>query len=119
MRVFDICSFIDRQKEMIETRGDAWLRAVDATCFSQAPPRKTPVNHHHHRPNSRHCLPVASCVGFSMSKDRRFSDAYVDFFDNPAWDEVRRRTQVKPSKCGARVGRGRHVALFRARIRLL
>lgn len=42
-----------------------------------------------------YCLPVVSCVGFSMPKDGRFSDSYVDFFDNPSWDEVRRRAQVK------------------------
>ena len=42
-----------------------------------------------------YCLPLVSCVGFSVSKDGHFSDAYIDFFDNPAWDEVRRRAQTK------------------------
>ncbi len=42
-----------------------------------------------------YCLPLVSCIGFSMAKDGRFSDAYIDFFDNPAWDEVRRRAQAK------------------------
>lgn len=42
-----------------------------------------------------YCLPVVSCVGFSMRRDGRFADPYVDFFDNPAWDEVRRRAQDK------------------------
>jgi fructose 1,6-bisphosphate aldolase/phosphatase len=42
-----------------------------------------------------YCLPVVSCVGFSMDREGRFSDCAVDFFDNPAWDEVRRRAQAK------------------------
>jgi fructose 1,6-bisphosphate aldolase/phosphatase len=50
-------------------------------------------------PSTRPSLACTACrsfrVGFSMSKDGRFSDAYVDFFDNPSWDEVRRRAQAK------------------------
>jgi len=42
-----------------------------------------------------YCLPLVSCLGFSMDRDGRFSDEYVDFFANPAWDEVRRRAQEK------------------------
>jgi fructose 1,6-bisphosphate aldolase/phosphatase len=42
-----------------------------------------------------YCLPLVSCLGFSMDRDGRFSDEYVDFFANPAWDEVRRRAQAK------------------------
>ncbi len=42
-----------------------------------------------------YCLPIVSCAGFSLARNGRFSDAYTDFFDNPAWDEVRRRAQVK------------------------
>jgi fructose 1,6-bisphosphate aldolase/phosphatase len=42
-----------------------------------------------------YCLPIVSCLGFSLRADGRFSDAYVDFFANPAWDEVRRRAQAK------------------------
>ena len=30
-----------------------------------------------------------------MDRDGRFGDAHTDFFDNPAWDEVRRRAQEK------------------------
>jgi Fructose-1,6-bisphosphatase len=41
-------------------------------------------------------LPAGSFLRrLSMSKDRRFSDTYVDFFDNPSGDEVRRRAQAK------------------------
>jgi len=35
------------------------------------------------------------CAGFSIDKEGRFSESYTDFFDNPAWDEVRRRAQRK------------------------
>jgi fructose 1,6-bisphosphate aldolase/phosphatase len=42
-----------------------------------------------------YCLPIVSCIGFSVDKDGRFSEAHTDFFDNPAWDEVRRRAQSK------------------------
>jgi len=42
-----------------------------------------------------YCLPIVSCLGFSLTRDGHFSDAVTDFFDNVAWDEVRRRAQVK------------------------
>ena len=42
-----------------------------------------------------YCLPLASCVGFSLSAEGRFSDSHIDFFDNPAWDTVRQKAQEK------------------------
>jgi fructose 1,6-bisphosphate aldolase/phosphatase len=42
-----------------------------------------------------YCLPIVSCVGFSIDRDGRFSDSYTDFFDNPAWDWVRLKAQEK------------------------
>lgn len=42
-----------------------------------------------------YCLPLVSCIGFSLSKEGRFSDSFVDFFDNPTWDVVRNRAQEK------------------------
>ena len=42
-----------------------------------------------------YCLPLVSCLGFSVDPEGRFSDEHVDFFANPAWDEVRRRAQAK------------------------
>ncbi|MBH61600.1 MAG: fructose 1,6-bisphosphatase [Alphaproteobacteria bacterium] len=42
-----------------------------------------------------YCLPIVSCLGFSLTKDGHFSDAVTDFFDNVAWDETRRRAQDK------------------------
>jgi fructose 1,6-bisphosphate aldolase/phosphatase len=42
-----------------------------------------------------YCLPLVSCMGFSLDEAGNFSDSTVDFFDNPAWDEVRVRAQQK------------------------
>ncbi len=42
-----------------------------------------------------YCLPLVSCLGFSLAKDGHFSESHVDFFDNPAWDEVRLQAQRK------------------------
>ena len=42
-----------------------------------------------------YCLPIVSCIGFSLSGQGQFSESFVDFFDNQAWDEVRRRAQEK------------------------
>jgi fructose 1,6-bisphosphate aldolase/phosphatase len=51
-------------------------------------PLNTPVT-------GMYCLPLVACIGFSMDRAGRFSDSYVDFFDNPAWHEVRQRGQQK------------------------
>lgn len=51
-------------------------------------PLNTPVT-------GMYCLPIVSCIGFSVNKQGKFSDSYIDFFANPAWDEVRRRAQEK------------------------
>ena len=43
-----------------------------------------------------YCLPIVSCIGFSLTKKGTFTQyGYVDFFDNPAWDLVRLRAQEK------------------------
>lgn len=42
-----------------------------------------------------YCLPIISCIGFSLSPEGRFSNFYTDFFDNPAWDYVRTKAQEK------------------------
>ena len=42
-----------------------------------------------------YCLPLVSCTGFSLDSSGRFSDSYIDFFDNPAWDNVRSKAQDK------------------------
>lgn len=42
-----------------------------------------------------YCLPIVACAGFSVNKEGKFADSYVDFFDNPAWDFVRLKAQEK------------------------
>ncbi len=42
-----------------------------------------------------YCLPIVSCLGFSMNVEGLFSDHHIDFFDNPAWDWVRLKAQEK------------------------
>ncbi len=42
-----------------------------------------------------YCLPLVTATGYSIAKDGTFSDQYVDFFDNPVWDEVRAKAQRK------------------------
>ena len=51
-------------------------------------PLNTPVT-------GMYCLPLVSCVGFSLDAAGHFSDGYIDFFDNPAWDVVRLKAQEK------------------------
>jgi fructose 1,6-bisphosphate aldolase/phosphatase len=40
-------------------------------------------------------IPLVFCIGFSLDKSGYLSDTYVDFFDNPARDEVRLQAQRK------------------------
>ena len=42
-----------------------------------------------------YCLPIISCVGFSVNSQGQFSAYHTDFFDNPAWDYVRLQAQKK------------------------
>ncbi len=42
-----------------------------------------------------YCLPLVSCVGFSIAMDGTFSDSSIDFFDNQSWDHVRLLAQQK------------------------
>lgn len=42
-----------------------------------------------------YCLPLVSCLGFSLTAKGEFSDSFIDFFDNPAWDHVRHLAQRK------------------------
>ncbi|MAE64655.1 MAG: fructose 1,6-bisphosphatase [Phycisphaeraceae bacterium] len=42
-----------------------------------------------------YCIPVISCIGFSVDVEGRFASDHVDFFDNPAWDEVRRKAMER------------------------
>jgi fructose 1,6-bisphosphate aldolase/phosphatase len=42
-----------------------------------------------------YCLPIVSCVGFSMDKNGKFSHNMVDFFGGNSWDWVRLKIQEK------------------------
>ncbi len=42
-----------------------------------------------------YCLPIVSCVGFSLDAAGNFADSFCDFFDNVAWDAVRLKAQEK------------------------
>jgi len=42
-----------------------------------------------------YCLPLVSCVAFSMDGAGRFSREYVDMFGNLAWDATRLKVQQK------------------------
>jgi fructose 1,6-bisphosphate aldolase/phosphatase len=42
-----------------------------------------------------YCLPIISCLAFSMSSDGKFSSEYVDMFANVAWESTRRKVQEK------------------------
>jgi fructose 1,6-bisphosphate aldolase/phosphatase len=51
-------------------------------------PINTPVN-------GPYCHPICSAVAFSMSASGHFTNNVVDLFEGAAWDEARRRSQVK------------------------
>jgi fructose 1,6-bisphosphate aldolase/phosphatase len=42
-----------------------------------------------------YCLPIVSCLGFSMDRNGRFSHNMVDFFGGIAWEHVRLKVQEK------------------------
>lgn len=42
-----------------------------------------------------YCLPLVSCLGFSMDAEGSFSREYVDMFGNTAWDATRLKVQQK------------------------
>ena len=42
-----------------------------------------------------YCLPLVSCVAFSMDAVGKFSEEYVDLFGNVAWDATRLKIQAK------------------------
>jgi fructose 1,6-bisphosphate aldolase/phosphatase len=42
-----------------------------------------------------YCLPIVSCLAFSMDVEARFSAEYVDIFGNPAWEATRLKVQRK------------------------
>ena len=41
------------------------------------------------------CLPLVSCLAFSMDAEGRFTHDYVDLFGNTAWEATRLKVQQK------------------------
>lgn len=41
------------------------------------------------------CLPIVSCLAFSIDEGGMFSEEYVDIFGNTAWDATRLKVQAK------------------------
>jgi len=42
-----------------------------------------------------YCLPIVSCLAFSMDASGIFTKEYVDVFGNPAWEGTRLKVQQK------------------------
>jgi fructose 1,6-bisphosphate aldolase/phosphatase len=42
-----------------------------------------------------YCLPLVSCLAFSMDEQGRFTSEYVDMFGGPVWDHTRLKVQAK------------------------
>jgi len=42
-----------------------------------------------------YCLPIVSCLAFSMDNDGKFTSEYVDIFGDSAWDATRIKVQQK------------------------
>lgn len=42
-----------------------------------------------------YCLPLVSCLAFSMDEEGKFSEEYVDMFGNSVWDATRLKIQQK------------------------
>ncbi len=79
-------------EEILSTFALAHYVGGDARGSHNMPLMPVPVNT---AVTGMYCIPVVSCLGFSMDAEGRFAAEYVDFFDNPAWDAVRLRAQEK------------------------
>ncbi|MDN3517839.1 fructose 1,6-bisphosphatase [Aquisalimonas lutea] len=79
-------------EELLQPFTKAHYVGGDARGSHNMPLMPVPVNT---AVTGAYCLPVVSCVGFSLSADGHFSREAADFFDNPAWDETRRKAQHK------------------------
>jgi fructose 1,6-bisphosphate aldolase/phosphatase len=42
-----------------------------------------------------YCLPIVSCLAFSMDPRGHFTEEHVDMFGNVAWDATRAKVQAK------------------------
>lgn len=79
-------------EELISPYAKAHYIGGDARGSHVMPLMPVPINT---AVTGMYCLPLVSCIGFSVSKDGKFSDSFADFFDNPAWDHVRMLAQQK------------------------
>ncbi|WP_070989876.1 fructose-1,6-bisphosphatase [Halofilum ochraceum] len=79
-------------EELLLPYGKAHYVGGDARGSHNMPlmpvPTNTPVT-------GPYCLPVVSCLGFSLDAEGRFSHEAADFFDNPAWETTRHKAQQK------------------------
>ena len=79
-------------EELISPFAKAHFIGGDARGSHVMPLMPVPINT---AVTGMYCLPLVSCVGFSLSAAGKFSDSFADFFDNPAWDYVRNLAQEK------------------------
>ena len=79
-------------EELISPYAKAHYIGGDARGSHVMPLMPVPINT---AVTGMYCLPLVSCVGFSLSKAGKFSDSVADFFDNQSWDHVRLLAQQK------------------------
>jgi fructose 1,6-bisphosphate aldolase/phosphatase len=79
-------------EELISPYAKAHYVGGDARGSHVMPLMPVPINT---AVTGMYCLPLVSCIGFSLNAKGEFADSFADFFDNPAWDYVRQRAQEK------------------------
>lgn len=79
-------------EELISPYAKAHYIGGDARGSHVMPLMPVPINT---AVTGMYCLPLVSCIGFSLSKEGKFSDSFADFFDNQSWDHVRMLAQQK------------------------
>ena len=79
-------------EELISPYAKAHYIGGDARGSHVMPLMPVPINT---AVTGMYCLPLVSCIGFSLNKDGMFTDSFADFFDNVAWDYVRNLAQEK------------------------
>lgn len=79
-------------EELLLPYGKAHYVGGDARGSHNMPLMPVPANT---AVTGAYCLPVVSCLGFSLNGEGRFSAEATDFFDNPAWDTTRHKAQEK------------------------
>ena len=79
-------------EELISPYAKAHYIGGDARGSHVMPLMPVPINT---AVTGMYCLPLVSCIGFSLNREGKFSDSFADFFDNQAWDYVRQLAQEK------------------------